>query len=312
MLEEPGRDRHQPLVTTLAVGDEDATLGHPQVLQPQPEHLAAAQPAQQHRGDHGPVPVGAQRPGEGVDLGRGQNPRQRASRGADQWHALGGAASLPTGGQTPRHRVRGDPPRAVKNANRPDTVDNRRRTVRSDTPDASAGAGPTSGSGRLVMPWRCAVMNPSTSIAVTTSTGLSTTVRNTLRSNHAASTEFGRQRPDRNSRYASNQRAPEPLGQTQVGRRNHTRQNTRHAGPPRGAADSPNLGAPMTTKDHPHIKHEREHQPSRRSGPQARSRSVCWPVNSAMSSKSLSRCSTVKPASSAMAAMSRSGIDGAR
>jgi DNA-binding XRE family transcriptional regulator len=35
-------------------------------------------------------------------------------------------------------------------------------------------------------------------------------------------------------------------------------------------------------------------------------------VTSAMTSKSLSRCSTVSPASSAVAAMIRSGIDGAR
>lgn len=37
-----------------------------------------------------------------------------------------------------------------------------------------------------------------------------------------------------------------------------------------------------------------------------------WPVISAMRSKSLSRCSTVSPASSAVAATIRSGIEGAR
>ncbi len=46
--------------------------------------------------------------------------------------------------------------------------------------------------------------------------------------------------------------------------------------------------------------------------PQACSRSVGCPVMPAMSSKSLSRCSTVSPASSAVAAMSTSGMDGAR
>ena len=42
------------------------------------------------------------------------------------------------------------------------------------------------------------------------------------------------------------------------------------------------------------------------------SRSMDCPVISAMSSKSLSRCKTVSPADSAVAAMRRSGIDGAR
>ena len=41
-------------------------------------------------------------------------------------------------------------------------------------------------------------------------------------------------------------------------------------------------------------------------------RSTGWPVILAMSSKSLSRCRTVSRDSSAIAAMSRSGIDGAR
>lgn len=46
--------------------------------------------------------------------------------------------------------------------------------------------------------------------------------------------------------------------------------------------------------------------------PQARSRWVGWPVWVAMSSKSLSRCKTVRPTSSAVAAMMRSGMEGAR
>jgi len=41
------------------------------------------------------------------------------------------------------------------------------------------------------------------------------------------------------------------------------------------------------------------------------SRSSGWPVTSAISSKSLSTWSTVRPASSAVAATSRSGIEGA-
>jgi hypothetical protein len=41
-------------------------------------------------------------------------------------------------------------------------------------------------------------------------------------------------------------------------------------------------------------------------------RSAGWPVTAAMRSKSLSQCRTVSPASSAVAATSRSGIEGAR
>ena len=62
--EEPRRDRDQPLVAALALGDEDASFPEPQVTHPQPEDLAAAQSAQHHRRDHGPVPVRAQRRGQ--------------------------------------------------------------------------------------------------------------------------------------------------------------------------------------------------------------------------------------------------------
>jgi len=47
------------------------TLGHPQVLQTQPEDLAAAQATEHHRGDHRPISVGAQRGGQLVELVRG-------------------------------------------------------------------------------------------------------------------------------------------------------------------------------------------------------------------------------------------------
>src|ERR671918_329943 len=54
--EEPGRDRHQPLMAALAIGDEHPPLDRAQILQPQAKHLAAAQPTEHHRFDHGPVP----------------------------------------------------------------------------------------------------------------------------------------------------------------------------------------------------------------------------------------------------------------
>ena len=40
--EEPGRDRNQPLMATLALSDEHSPFGHPQVRQPQPQHLTPA------------------------------------------------------------------------------------------------------------------------------------------------------------------------------------------------------------------------------------------------------------------------------
>ena len=54
----------------------------------------------------------------------------------------------------------------------------------------------------------------------------------------------------------------------------------------------------------------RSHRPAE--GQVRSRRSTGCPVSSAMSSKSLSRCSTVSSASSAVAAISRSGMDGAR
>ena len=57
--------------------------------------------------------------------------------------------------------------------------------------------------------------------------------------------------------------------------------------------------------------HER-HPPAGSPYSETESRSVGWPLHEAMSSKSLSRCKTVKPVSSAVAAIRRSGIEGDR
>ena len=68
-------------------------------------HFAAAQPAQHHRIDHGPVAVSPQRRPQRVDLGRRQHPRQRAGR-ADQRHpAPATPRTRPAGSQAARHRV---------------------------------------------------------------------------------------------------------------------------------------------------------------------------------------------------------------
>ena len=81
------------------------------ITQSQPEHLAASQPAQQHRLHHRPVPMGAQRPYQGVGLLWVDHPRQRA-RGADQRYPFAsrgwdyGSTILAARGFSKRHRGR--------------------------------------------------------------------------------------------------------------------------------------------------------------------------------------------------------------
>ncbi len=91
----------------LALGDEQSVLAGPNVLESQAEDLAAAQPAEQHRFDHRPVPARAQRRHEQVDLVRVDHAGQGARR-PDERHpancALAGAAHR----QAARHRVARD------------------------------------------------------------------------------------------------------------------------------------------------------------------------------------------------------------
>ena len=87
-------------MAALAVAHEHPALAGAQVLEAQPEHLAAAQPAEHHGLDHGPVPPAAQRRDQGVDLGRVEDLRQRAGR-ADQGHERALAFSRSPRGQPP-------------------------------------------------------------------------------------------------------------------------------------------------------------------------------------------------------------------
>ncbi len=75
--EEPLRDRRDPLVATLAVGDEDALLAGVDVAEAEAEDLAASQPTQQHRLNHGPVTPHSQRRHQSVDLAGVEDLRQR-------------------------------------------------------------------------------------------------------------------------------------------------------------------------------------------------------------------------------------------
>ena len=104
-VEEPRRDRHDPLVTALAVGDEHPPLPSVDVLEPQPKHLTTTQPSQQHRVDHRPVPMLAKRAGERIDLSRIDHPRKHL-RGPDQRHATHRPLATSTRCQPLRHRTR--------------------------------------------------------------------------------------------------------------------------------------------------------------------------------------------------------------
>jgi hypothetical protein len=87
-------------------------------------------------------------------------------------------------------------PRASRYEKNPETVDSRRATVRLDNAVRSS----TARMLRPSPPARCELMNASTSLLVTAAGALPTTVKNTFKSNATASTVFGRQRADTNSR----------------------------------------------------------------------------------------------------------------
>ena len=105
-IEKPRRDRDQPLMTTLAIGDEHPPLRDPQILHPQAQHLTPAQPTQHHRRDHRPIPMTTQSPAQRVHILRRQDQRQRPAR-AHQRHTLARTHPLPASRQTPRHRIGG-------------------------------------------------------------------------------------------------------------------------------------------------------------------------------------------------------------
>jgi hypothetical protein len=102
--EEPARDRHQPLMATLAIGDEHPPLPNVQILQPKTEYLATAQATEHHRQHHRAVSVRASRTQQCIDLFRLQNLRQR-SRRADQRNTLARALPFPPRRQPARHRI---------------------------------------------------------------------------------------------------------------------------------------------------------------------------------------------------------------
>ena len=152
-------------MAALAIGDEHPPVRRLQILEPQPDHLAATQPAEHHRFEHRPVTPPANRPQQRDHVGRVEHLRQRPRR-ADQRRPrrlparTGATCRHPT-----RHRVR-----------RPITAQHeiveQPRHHRQPAPDRRAPPAPTSPSARRTTrpspaPRRCAVMNSNTSAGVT-------------------------------------------------------------------------------------------------------------------------------------------------
>jgi hypothetical protein len=102
--EERRRQRDQPLMAALAVSDEHPPLTQPEILEAQPEHFAATQPAQHHRLHHRPIPCGAQRRHQRGHLDRLQDARQATHRTHQRLPAP--ITTTPPRRQTARHRVR--------------------------------------------------------------------------------------------------------------------------------------------------------------------------------------------------------------
>jgi hypothetical protein len=93
-------------VAAFALGDEHPPLTRTDVLKAQPEDLATAEPPQQHRFDHRPIPVGAQRRDQRVDLVGVDHTGQGAWR-SDQRHPAHGTLAGAAHRQTAGYRIAG-------------------------------------------------------------------------------------------------------------------------------------------------------------------------------------------------------------
>jgi len=139
--EERLRHRHQPLTAALALRDGHPPLAQPEILEPQAEHLATAQPAQQHRLDDGPIAFGAKRRHQRLDLRRLQDARQPANPSHQRHHAALAAMSALPSRQASRHGVdrhvaAGDEIAIEARHRRQPPLDRRRRQPRSAVGDA--------------------------------------------------------------------------------------------------------------------------------------------------------------------------------
>ena len=183
--EEPVRHRHQPLMAALAVGDEHPPLPDPHIAEPQPEHLAAAQPAEHHRLDHRPVPLACaapptrRRPRPATGPSATSADRAPTAPSVTRPGPLADASSAPAAPGCASPTCRRGPP-------------DRRRTP-TPTTTAERSCAPTTPTRRstsrtTVRSPRCAAMNSNTSADVTSTAPCSTTVKNVFRSNAVART----------------------------------------------------------------------------------------------------------------------------
>ena len=233
VLEESRGDRHKSLVAALALGDEQPPLRGADVLQAQPEDLAASQATEQHRSDHGPVPVRAQRRGEGVDLDRGQDPRQRPSRRPHQRNAWSRPVPFPSGRQPTRDRVHRDV--ASGGQERVQPCDRGQSTTyrAQRHPDRVAGDRTEQ---RVRKVWGAAALSGDKPQHIRRRYRLDRPVHN--REEHLQVEPCGQHRvrsttPGQELQIRNQQRIAERLLPRLDGR-NQTRHRARHAGPPRG------------------------------------------------------------------------------
>ena len=91
-------------MAALAFSDEHPPLAEPQIAQAKTEDLAAPQAAEHHGLGHGPVPLGAQRSHQRVDLVGVEDPGQPA-HAAHQRQAPTAPRAALTSGDAPGHRV---------------------------------------------------------------------------------------------------------------------------------------------------------------------------------------------------------------
>jgi hypothetical protein len=150
-------------------------------------------------------------------IARSRNVRNAASsavtsggvntRGSSRGARINGTPRRP-GRRVAKPRGTGLPitsPRASKYANNPDTVASRRLIVEAASPTSPS-------ANRTTLPprrgARCASIKPSTSAVVTSDGCLTTTVKNTFRSNACADTVLGRVRAATNRRYSSRSPCP--------------------------------------------------------------------------------------------------------
>ena len=146
--------------------------------EPQPQHLAPAQPGQQHRQHHRPVPVRMQRADQLVRLLRRQDPRQRPRHPHQRRGPRPHRPALPPGREAARHRV--GPHRRIAPRDQVRIQARHRRQAagdrRADSPDSRSASRIT-----LRSP-RGSARKSNTSAAVTSTGSFPVTAKNVFRS----------------------------------------------------------------------------------------------------------------------------------